>query len=165
MAAALAAVGIFMAPALSMAQEQTNLGVHETWVTFEYKAGKGKVCYIVSQPQDSTPKGAKRDDIFFMVTYRPGESISNEVTTVIGYPFKKGSDAVVEIGGSKFTMFTKGASAWIELPATESKLVAAMKKGSKMVVRGTSWRGTKTVDQYSLKGVTSALNQAIGACK
>lgn len=163
--AAVIAAGLGMAAPTTMAQEQSYLGIHDNWVAREDQTSKGKICYIVSQPQDSSPKNVRRDDIFFMVTHRPTDNITNEVTTVIGYPFKKGSDVVVEIGGSKFEMFTNGDSAWVELPANESKLVSAMRAGSTMVVRGTSWRGTQTVDQYSLKGVTAALDQIEQACK
>ena len=98
---------------------------------------------MVSQPQDSEPKNVRRDDIYFMVTHRPGQNIKNEVMTIIGYPFKKGSDAVAEIGANKFDMFTSGDGAWVEKPATETNIVGAMKCGAKMVIKGTSWRGTR----------------------
>ena len=164
-AAALVALSFVLAAPSASAQQQTRLGVHETWVAFEYQTTKGKVCYIVSQPQDSDPKNVRRDDVYFMVTHRPSDNVQNEVMTVIGYPFKKGEDATAEIGGSEFAMFTNGDSAWVELSATETKIVSAMKNGSKMTIRGTSWRGTKTTDRYSLKGVTAALDQIAAACK
>ena len=37
-------------------------------------------------------------------------------------------------------------------------------KGAKMVVRGTSWRGTKTKDTYSLKGFTAAYKKINEIC-
>ncbi len=43
-------------------------------------------------------------------------------------------------------------------------MVQAMRRGRKMVVRGLSTRGTKTVDTYQLAGFTAA-HKAIGkAC-
>lgn len=163
-AACAAAVMVWSATTVS-AQQAQQLGVHDSWVAFAYETTKGKVCYVVSQPQDSEPKNVRRDDIYFMVTHRPGQNIKNEVMTIIGYPFKKGSDAVAEIGANKFDMFTSGDGAWVEKPATEANIVGAMKRGASMVIKGTSWRGTKTVDQYSLSGVTAALDQISDACK
>ena len=165
--ATLAATIAFTVVALpfAQAQDRTVLGTHGDWVAVESPTSKGKICYVISGPQSSDPKNVRRDDVYFMVTHRPADKVKNEVMTVIGYPFKKSEDAITEIGGTKFSMFTNGDSAWVELPATEQKIVAAMKKGSKMVVRGVSWRGTKTTDRYSLKGITAALKQIDEACK
>ena len=43
--------------------------------------------------------------------------------------------------------------------------VEAMKRGTEMVVRGISSRGTRTTDTYSLSGVTAAMNEIDKACK
>jgi hypothetical protein len=40
-----------------------------------------------------------------------------------------------------------------------------MKTGKELKVRGTSWRGTKTVDTYSLAGISAALAAIDDACK
>ena len=52
--------------------------------------------------------------------------------------------AIVDIGGTKFTMFTDKDSAWIENPSQETDLIAAMQKGTRMTVVGKSRRGTIT---------------------
>ena len=81
--------------ALAQGQEPTSLGEFGAWAAYAYRAQGGKVCYVVSQPKSSTPKAAKRDPAFLLVTHRPGQSVRNEVSTIIGYPFKK--DAIVEL--------------------------------------------------------------------
>jgi hypothetical protein len=156
-------VGILVAMPVK-AQQATRLGVHESWVAFSYESSKGKVCYIVSQPLDSEPKNVRRGEIYFMVTHRPGQNIRNEVMTMIGYNFKTGSDATAVIGSNSFDMFTQGEGAWVETADMESQVVNAMRSGARMVINGTSWRGTLTVDQYSLIGVSAALNQIDEAC-
>ena len=40
-----------------------------------------------------------------------------------------------------------------------------MKTGSELTVKGTSWRGTETLDSYSLNGVSAALKKIDEACK
>ena len=47
----------------------------------------------------------------------------------------------------------------------EKTLVDAMRKGRKMVVKGTSSRGTSTVYTYSLSGITAALNTISTVCR
>jgi hypothetical protein len=46
----------------------------------------------------------------------------------------------------------------------ERRLVAAMKGGSTMIVKGTSARGNLTTDTYSLSGVTAAVNRINQLC-
>jgi hypothetical protein len=46
----------------------------------------------------------------------------------------------------------------------EAKLMAAMRQGSKMVVKGTSRRGTLTTDEFSLKGLSAALDKIASEC-
>ncbi len=161
-AAALVASLLTLSPV--QAQQANRLGVFESWVAFSYESNKGKVCYIISVPLDSEPKNVRRGEVFFMITHRPGQSIRNEVMTMIGYNFKTGSEAQIEIGADAFNMFTNGEGAWVEASQMETNIVEAMKRGAKMVINGTSWRGTRTVDQYSLLGVTAALNKIAEAC-
>ena len=48
---------------------------------------------------------------------------------------------------------------------TDKALVDAMIRGARMVVKGTSSRGTKTTDTYSLKGFSAAFKTIGKACK
>ncbi|SVD08826.1 uncharacterized protein METZ01_LOCUS361680, partial [marine metagenome] len=40
-----------------------------------------------------------------------------------------------------------------------------MQQGKRMVVVGTSWRGTETKDTYSLFGFTKAYTEILDACR
>ena len=152
---------------LAQAQEPKEAGTFGHWTAYHYKTKKGPVCYIVSQPVKSeiSRKGAKRDPAFFLVTHRPGERVRAEVSTIMGYPLKRNSMPEVEIDGRKFRLFAVGDGAWAEDSAADRKIVAAMKRGRTMIVRGISRRGTKTVDTYSLKGVSAAMSKIDTLCK
>lgn len=163
--AALAGAALFGMAVAASAQEPTSLGEFSDWTAYTYKSKNGPVCYIVSQPKKSQPDGVSRDPVFFLVTHRPGEKVRNEVNTIIGYPFKKESNATVQIGSDSFELFTSGDGAWSESSARDSAIVAAMKSGQSMTVKGTSWRGTNTTDQYSLAGVTAAMEKIDSTCK
>jgi Invasion associated locus B (IalB) protein len=139
------------------------VGEYSDWAAYSYKTQTGQVCYIVSQPKKSEPENAKRDPIFFLVTHRPGDNVRNEVNTIIGYAFKKESTATLTIDGDDFNLFTKGDGAWSD--SKDTTIVTAMKKGKKMEVKGTSWRGTSTVDSYSLSGVKQAMDKIDQHCK
>jgi Invasion associated locus B (IalB) protein len=153
------------ATAFGQAKDPTPLGESGDWAAYAYKAKGGKVCYVVAQPKGSVPKGAKRDPIFFLVTHRPGQAVRNEVSTIIGYSFKKDATVEIKIDETAYTLFTNGDGAWADSKDKDKKVVAAMKKGKAMTVKGTSLRGTETADTYSLKGVSGALDKIDAACK
>ena len=158
---------VLLAPAIAAgAPKLKSLGVFKDWAAYTYKSPKGKVCYIVSKPMDSTPKKINRDPAYFLVTHRPADKVRNEVNTIIGYPFKPGSTATVTIdNATTFKFFTSGDGAWAGTRENDNKVVRTMKAGASMVIKGRSARGTLTTDKYSLAGVSAAL-EAIGkACK
>ncbi len=146
------------------AQVPKQLSSHKDWTTFAYAEKGKKVCYAAAKPADSEPKAVKRGEIFFLITLRPAEKVVDEVSMVAGYPFKDGSEVVVEVDGKKFDLFTDTETAWARAVQTDKAIVQAMVKGNDLVVRGTSARGTKTVDRYSLQGFKAAHEAILKAC-
>lgn len=165
------ALGLAMATLVAlappvMAQQATELGTFNAWTAWQATDASGVICYISAQPQKSEPAGANRDPIHFMIIHRKGLGTKNEVQTLIGYPFNTSSaNASAAIDGKSYPMVTEGAAAWLASTGDEAGFVTAFKGGSSMVVRGTSQRGTNTVDTYSLSGATAAMNAIDAACK
>ena len=164
-AALLVSMTAMAGAAFGQAKDPTALGESGDWAAYAYKAKGGKVCYVVSQPKGSAPKNAKRDPVFFLITHRPGQGVRNEVSTIIGYPFKKDVNVDLKIDNTDYTLFTNGDGAWADTKDKDKKVVAALKKGKTMSVKGTSERGTETTDTYSLKGLSGALDKIDDACK
>jgi hypothetical protein len=75
----------------------------------------------------------------------------------------------VQVGSDKFDLFTKNdgqsGGAWVENPTDEKRMIDAMKRGAEMSVTGTSSRGTLTRDNYSLSGISAALDKVAATCK
>ena len=103
-------------------------------------------------------------DMFFFVSQRPGQAVSYEPQFIAGYTMKEGSKVTVTIDNKKFSMFTKGKSAWVENAAEEPVLIAAMKGGTDMKVQAQSGKGNATNYVFSLKGISAALG-SIATCK
>lgn len=146
--------------------EPKQIGAYDNWLAYSYDAADSKVCYVSSSPSESEPKNAKRDPAFFLVTHMPGRKppVRGEVSTIIGYPFKEGQTVKLTIDDTSFDMFSKGDTAWVDT-GSDKKIVAAMKAGKSLKVEATSWRGTQTVDTYSLAGISAALAAIDKACK
>jgi len=87
---------------------------------------------------------------------------------VPGYTYRAGEPAYAQVGSRKIELFTrndgKAGSAWVKDLGEETALIAAMRSGSTLTVSGISSRGTKTVDTYSLSGISTALDRAHSAC-
>jgi hypothetical protein len=143
------------------------LGQYGDWGAYAASPGGGKVCFALAKPKTTKiePAGRKRDPSYVFVSTRPAENVKNEVSVIIGYPFKTSSDATAEVGTVKFAMYTQNDGAWIKNVAEEARMVDAMRKGADLTVKGTSGRGTASIDQYSLKGLAQALDKIEQECK
>jgi invasion protein IalB len=154
------------APAPGGAQP-TLLGQFGEWGAYSANSGGKRICYALAKPSSSAtePANRPRDPAFTFVSTRPTENVRNEISIVMGYPAKPGSEATVDIGSAKYAMYTQADGAWIKNAAEEARMVDAMRRGSDMIVTGESGRGTKSTDRYALKGLSQALDRVAQECK
>ena len=145
------------------AQAPTRIKQHNAWGAYSHNGAKGKICYVLSIPTQKEPSDRDHGDVFFMLAKHPGQNGNFEPQFTVGYPFQDNSKVILDIDGRKFSMFTKGSNAWMENPAEEPAVVAAMRAGSRMSVSGKSRRGTATSYAYSLSGVTASLKE-VASC-
>jgi invasion protein IalB len=146
------------------AQGIESIGVFGDWSVFRFNEDGNPACYMSSEPTKATGDYKKRGEVYAIVTHRPAEKRIGEVSIIAGYSYKKESAVEVTIGGQGFELFTQDDGAWAPDGAGDKKLVQAMRKGNRMVVKGTSSRGTLTTDTYSLKGFTKAYRAIGKAC-
>jgi invasion protein IalB len=101
------------------------------------------------------------------ISTRPADTprVTNEISLVVGYPFKPGTEATAQVGGAKFALYTQQDGAWIKNATDEAKMVDAMRGGDNAVITGVSAKGTQSTDTFSLKGVAQALDRTAQECK
>jgi hypothetical protein len=147
--------------------QPTLLGQYGDWGAYAANAGGRTVCYALAKPssQATQPANRPRDPAYVFISTRPAENVRNEVSIVIGYPFKPGYEASADIGANKYAMYTQADGAWVKNPAEEARMVDAMRKGADLVVSGESGKGTKSTDRYTLKGLNQALDRVAAECK
>ena len=161
---AFVALGLNLSTATAQSQRIDRLGDFQDWSAYKFSENNAVTCFMASAPKKAEGKYKKRGEIHAMVTHRPAESRVDEVSIQAGYTFKENSAVEVTVGRMKVKLFTQGESAWAENKETDQKLVQAMIKGNRMVVRGTSSRGNETIDTYSLSGFTKAYQTIKKAC-
>ncbi|MBS0281342.1 MAG: hypothetical protein JSR25_09285 [Proteobacteria bacterium] len=158
-----------LASAIPASAETANLlGVFGNWSAFSAGTGNAMTCYAMSKPRAKQPKAAKRGDIYLMVSDWPGRKVKAETQILPGYEYRANAPVTLAVGPDKFTFFSrneaKSGAAWLQSLADSEKLIDTMSKGVSAVAAGTSARGTKTVDTYSLQGFNDALAKIHAAC-
>ena len=123
---------------------------------------ESEYCYIGSSPINSDiPEDKKRGDVYILV-YRINNNPDAIVQINSGYPYKAEEPVIVKIDKQNYEFYSEEDSAWTE---NDKTVIYAMQKGLDLVVTGTSSRGTKTNDSYTLNGFTKAYNKSKTACK
>lgn len=143
------------------------LGQYADWGAYAADPGGKKVCFAISKPTSEVtkPPNRPRNPIYMFISTRPADKVTNEVSIIIGYPFKPGSEASAQVGSTTFALYTQQDGAWIKNAAEEAQMVDALKAGSTVVVKGESAKGTQTTDTYNLKGISQALDRVAQECK
>ena len=146
------------------AENLKKMGKFKDWEVIVMSETSGKVCFAQSTPVLQAPKKNNRDARLF-VTFRPGEKITNEISTTAGYEFNKNNSVLATSGNNKFKFDIKQQGfAWMTSNKKENIMIKIMKKGSRIMVTGYNEKGSQTIDHYSLLGFTKAYNTAKKAC-
>jgi invasion protein IalB len=143
------------------------LGQYGEWGAYTASPGGKKVCFAIAKPTSSetVPPGRPRNPSYMFISTRPAEKVTNEVSIVIGYPFKPGSEATAAVGSTNFALYTQQDGAWIKNATEEAQMLDAMRGGQSAVVKGVSAKGTQSTDTFSLKGLAQALDRTGQECK
>ena len=155
------------APAAAGNAEPSLVGQFGTWGAYTATPNGKKVCFALAKSASSktNPPNRPRDPSYAFISTRPAEKVSNEVSIMIGYTLKPGSEGSLEVGGSRFAMYSQGDGLWIKNAAEEDRLVDALRKGADATVKGVSAKGTETTDTFPLKGLAQALDKLAQECR
>ena len=147
--------------------EPTLIGQFGTWGAYTATPNGKKVCFALAKPSSSktNPPNRPRDPTYAFVSTRPAEKVTNEVSVMIGYTLKPGSESTLEVGGASYAMYTQGDGLWIKNAAEEERMVDAMRKAADVTVKGVSAKGTETIDTFSMKGLGQALDKLAQDCR
>ncbi|MGO4716933.1 invasion associated locus B family protein [Bradyrhizobium sp. 2TAF24] len=147
--------------------EPTLVGQFGTWGAYTAMPNGKKVCFALAKPTSSKthPANRPRDPAYVFVSTRPSEKVVNEVSVMIGYQLKPGSESTLEVGGARYAMYTQGDGLWIKNAAEEERMVEALRRSTDVTVKGVSAKGTETTDTFSLKGLSQALDRLAQDCR
>ena len=140
-------------------------GTYRDWNVFTLDQDDGdRICFAVTEPSSKSPRNVRHGDIFILVSSWKSGAASEQPSFMAGYNLKNGSKPIVRIGARRFEMFASEKEAFVESNGEEQSLVEAMRRGSAMTVQATSERGTAVTYDFSLLGISAALERVESAC-
>ena len=129
----------------------------ENWEFFEYD----EYCFIQSMPfKTEIPEGKTRGD-HGMIVYKVHKSPDLIVQITPGFDYQSVDSVQVKIDDGEYSFYTDIDVAWAK---DDKKTIYAMKKGLELITIGTSSKGTRVKDFFSLKGFTTAIKQLSNDC-
>ena len=149
--------------ASAVAQSVRLIGEFRDWTAYSASEGAGPLCFVASQPKEVTPTPDDYAEAYLYLVNRPSEGLRNEFNLVAGYTFAPDSTATATIGGQSFALFTESDAAWLLDASQGESLASAIRAGATLTIEGTTARGIKVTQIFSLSGATAA-SRAIESC-
>src|SRR5665213_1039404 len=96
-------------PKADPTEQVVLLGQFGDWGAYTASPGSKKVCFALAKPASSetSPPNRPRNPSYMFISTRPADKGTDEVSIIIGYPFKPGSEATAEVGATTFALYTQ----------------------------------------------------------
>ena len=140
-----------------------STGKYKNWESFTVETDKGKICFAQTLPTKRAPASIQREKSKIFVTFRPSESIKDEVSLTSGHDYKS-STVTASSGKKKYSFFSQKNFAWLLDDQEEKNFVKLMAKATNLIIKARTTNGAETTDHYSMMGFTKAYNTAKKTC-
>ena len=140
-----------------------STGKYKNWESFTVQTDKGKICFAQTIPTKRAPASIKRERSKLFVTFRPSESIKDEVSLTSGHNYKP-STVTASSGKKSYSFFSQKNFAWLLDDQEEKNFIKLMKRATNLIIKARTTKGAETTDHYSMMGFTKAYNTAKKTC-
>ena len=145
------------------ANSPRSTGKYKNWESFTAQTDKGKICFAQTMPTKRAPASIKREKSKLFVTFRPSESIKDEVSLTSGHDYKS-STVTASSGKKRYSFFSQKSFAWLLDDQEERNFIKLMKRATNLIIKARTTNGAETTDHYSMMGFTKAYNTAKKTC-
>ena len=140
-----------------------STGKYKNWESFTVETDKGKICFAQTLPTKRAPASIQREKSKIFVTFRPSESIKDEVSLTSGHDYKS-STVTASSGKKRYSFFSQRNFAWLLDDQEEKNFIKLMAKATNLIIKARTTKGAETTDHYSMMGFTKAYNTAKKTC-
>lgn len=152
-------------PLAGQAQSVRVLGDFRDWSAYATSQNGAATCFAMSKAKSVSPAPDGFTEAYLYLTHRAGQQVRNELNLVAGFTFAPDSEATLSVGSNSYALFTQGDAAWLDNPAEADTLAGVMRAGSTLVIEGTSDKGIRIAETFSLSGATAASKAIDGECR
>tara|TARA_B100000963_G_scaffold128506_1_gene112140 strand:+ start:957 stop:1454 length:498 start_codon:yes stop_codon:yes gene_type:complete len=147
----------------AFANTPRSTGKYKNWESFIAETDQGKICFAQTTPTKRAPGAIQRNQSKLFVTFRPAESIKDEVSITSGHDYKS-SSVTASSGKRKYSFFSQKDFAWLLDDQEEKNFIKLMKRATDLIIKARTTKGAETTDHYSMMGFTKAYNTAKKSC-
>ena len=138
------------------------LALSGDWSAFRAGDDRGRTCFGVTRPKDSSPRQASRDSVYLYLTDAPPDHVKHELTFKLGLDADS-SSVIANVDGKDFQLAAKSGIAYPPDERTQREMLQAMRRGHTLVLHTGS--GTSAVtDSFSLLGLDDSMRASDQAC-
>ncbi len=156
-------LSVLALPQTAMASPKLQ-GSYGDWSVYTRQDGGDRICYVLSKAKTKSPSSVRHGDIYFLVANWRSGAASEQPSFMADFSLRSENPPEIQVGNSKFSMYTSQNEAFIDDNGDEQSLLKKMRAGSTMKINAVSGRGTKVNYSFSLKGITAALKKAKQSC-
>lgn len=139
-------------------------GEYSDWRVFTRDTEAGLTCYALSRPTDSAPRAHEHGNVYFLLASWQSGAVEEQPSLLVGYDLRPTSPPQVRVGSDRYDMFADGPEGFLDDLDEEDDLIRSMRRGSVMRVTATTLDGAATSYEFSLSGVTAALQRVETLC-
>ena len=147
----------------AFANTPRSTGKYKNWQSFTAETDGGKICFAQTVPTKRAPASIQREKSKIFVTFRPSESIKDEVSLTSGHDYKS-STVTASSGKKRYSFFSQKNFAWLLDDQEEKNFIKLMAKATNLIIKARTTKGAETTDHYSMMGFTKAYNTAKKTC-
>ena len=147
----------------AFANTPKSTGKYKNWESFTVETDKGKICFAQTIPTKRAPASVERGNSKIFVTFRPSESIKDEVSLTSGHDYKS-STVTASSGKKRYSFFSQKNFAWLLDDQEERSFIKLMTRATNLIIKARTTKGAETTDHYSMMGFTKAYNTAKKTC-
>ena len=112
----------------------------------------------------AAPQSHDHGSVYFLVSSWQSGAVEEQPSFLAGYDLRPTSPPQGRVGSTRYDMFADGQEGFLDDLDEEPDLVREMRRGSVMRVTATTADGVATSYEFSLSGVTAALDRVGSLC-
>ena len=139
---------------------RSTIGVFGNWAAISDT--RARRCYAIAEPDRGPDNRSSRP--FVSVGAWPDQRVRGQLNIRLRRAKLRGAPVVLSVGEIRFALIAGGSDAWAPNARTDTRIIEAIRQGTRLTVSTRTRDGAPMVDSYDLSGAATAIDAAMLAC-